>query len=315
MSYTDSILALARDVLQRVDWERELNCPGYARPANFGDAPVITTPPMTPAPSPIPARTGGIPAQPQPKTRHAVPGGRPPEEPRGFAPSGIAPSSPQQTSYDSRPSSAASLNSAASNSSNPPVEQSRAHAMAALKFKLETCTLCPLSEGRSRIVFSDGTMSGAIAFIGDAPSREEDVVSLPFIGQRGHLLNKIILAIGQRRETSYLCNVVKCAPPEGRVATRTELHTCGDFLFEQLKLVSPKVIVALGQAPTELLLNTQAELHTLRGKFHQWNNIPVMPTWSLNQMLSTPAVKREVWDDLKQVKAMLESTSQQTESF
>ena len=294
---SDSLQSLVRDVLQRARWETELDNPGYARPLS-GSLPSIA--PIPSQSMPAHAQTAQS-ATSAPPPRHQ----RPPTASRPVVgdshradttvlpaeiKSEVAPSPlPEQTVATKRV-----------------VEQARAHALAELKFRLEKCTACDLCNTRSRIVFSDGTMSADIAFVGDAPSRDEDLVSLPFVGERGHLLNKIIVAIGLRRENSYLCNVIKCYPGAARTPSTTEVSTCEKFLFEQLAHVSPRVIVALGQTAASALLGVPDELVTLRGNFYQWRGISVMPTWSLDSMLKTPALKRDVWNDLKQVKALLE---------
>ncbi len=292
MSFAPLLHSLIRDVCQRVEWELELNNSGYSQ------QPVLPQTSSVAGPEPekkgshsansdvtasvgiaaAPSASGMVPAHGQ--LKNVSPTAVPP-------PASAVPSQNETTNSDSR---------------------SRAHALAELKFRLETCTECALSESRSRIVFSDGTMNASIAFVGDAPSREEDTISLPFIGERGHLLNKIIIAIGERRENSYLCNAVKCAPKSDAVPTSDEIRACSKYLFEQLEKVSPKIIVALGQAPASVLLNTDTDLARLRGQFQSWRNIPVMATWSLDTMLKNPATKRDVWADMKQVKGLLQKS-------
>lgn len=292
MPSTPSLHSLIRDICQRVEWEQELCNSGYSQQS------VLPQPSRVAAPESekiisksseldltsgagiavAPSETGRVPVYSQPQT--VSPTAVPP-------PSSVVPSRNETPNSDSR---------------------TRAHALAELKFRLETCTECALSESRSRIVFSDGTMNASIAFVGDAPSREEDTISLPFIGERGHLLNKIIIAIGERRESSYLCNAVKCAPKPDTVPTSDEIRACSKNLFEQLEKVSPKVIVALGQAPASVLLNTDTDLATLRGQFRAWRNVPVMATWSLDTMLKNPATKRDVWADMKLVKGLLQNS-------
>jgi uracil-DNA glycosylase len=292
MSSAPLLHSLIRDVCQRVEWELELNNSGYSQPSvlpqtssmaesgpkknspHSANENVTATAGIAAAP-PV---SGMVPAHGQPK--NISPTAVPPT-------ASVAPSQNETTNSDSR---------------------SRAHALAELKFRLDSCTECALSGSRSRIVFSDGTMNASIAFVGDAPSREEDTISLPFIGERGHLLNKIIIAIGERRENSYLCNAVKCAPKPDTVPTSDEIRACSKYLFEQLEKVSPKIIVALGQAPASVLLNTDTDLARLRGQFRLWRNIPVMATWSLDTMLKDPATKRDVWADMKQVKGLLQKS-------
>ncbi|MBN2341095.1 MAG: uracil-DNA glycosylase [Deltaproteobacteria bacterium] len=188
----------------------------------------------------------------------------------------------------------------------PTTDKSKAHALSELKFQLENCTQCALHQKRNRIVFSDGTMNARLAFVGEFPTTEEDMISLPFIGARGHLLNKIILAIEERRETCYLCHVVKCAPGQNALPSQSQVRTCGAHLWQQLRLVSPKVVVALGQTAASFLLETDTPIDTLRGTAVEKNGLQIMPTFSLEHMLNTPASKREVWEDMKKAKAMLQ---------
>ena len=279
----DTVHSLIQHILQRVAWEKELDVPGYALPApgemttSAQPEGVVKVAPKSPQP---PFSKGEAEVPPFKKGDRV-----------------ISAQSPQPVSSQQQPSTVA----------RQPIEQSKAHALSELKFRLETCTACGLAQNRSRIVFSDGSMTAPIAFVGDGPSREEDLVSLPFVGERGHLLNKIILAIGQRRENSYLCNVVKCAPAPGTGPVRNEIDACAPNLLEQLKHVSPRVIVAMGEVATAVLSGSNVGVAKLRGQFFRWHNIPVMPTWSLDEMLATPALKREVWADMKQVKALLET--------
>ncbi|MBN2717465.1 MAG: uracil-DNA glycosylase [Deltaproteobacteria bacterium] len=300
---TPTLQSIIEDVIQRVNWETELAHPGYAHPMS-GTLPDVAAA-SVPLRKGLAAHSANSVSEPSKSPEPYFHGGARAKNP--FEKGRTEISTPISSSPEQGSGQAALLQPQASPATGETIEQPRAHALSALKFRLEKCTACGLSQSRSRIVFSDGTQSAPIAFVGDAPSRQEDLVSLPFVGERGHLLNKIILAIGQRRENSYLCNVIKCAPAAGQSPSPSEVKICSPFLFEQLKLVSPKVIVALGQIAASAILGTSDAVPAIRGQFHTWQTIPVMPTWSLDDMLATPALKREVWNDMKQVKAMLEN--------
>lgn len=164
------------------------------------------------------------------------------------------------------------------------------------------CTKCALHEGRTRLVFGQGDAVAELCFVGEGPGAEEDRQGLAFVGPSGDLLSKMIQAMGLPREDAFICNVVKCRPPGNRAPQAAEMATCLPFLDRQLAIVKPRVIVALGKtAAVGLgLLKPRQGLGRNRG-FHRWNGIPVMVTYHPAYLLRTPADKKLVWQDLKQV--------------
>jgi len=163
------------------------------------------------------------------------------------------------------------------------------------------CRLCPLSETRTNLVFGKGNPRSRIVFVGEAPGRDEDLKGEPFVGEAGQLLTKIIQAMGFAREEVYICNVLKCRPPENRNPLPQEIEACQEFLLRQLRAIRPEVIVALGTFATQTLLATRQPISGLRGRFHDYHGIPLMPTFHPAFLLRNPAMKREVWDDMKAV--------------
>lgn len=160
------------------------------------------------------------------------------------------------------------------------------------------CDLCPQA---TQIVFGEGNPQAELMFIGEAPGAEEDATGRPFVGAAGKLLDKIISAIGLKREEVYITNVVKCRPPNNRKPTNDEMSACEPFLFNEIELVKPKLIVTLGATPLTCLLNIKEGITKTRGQFYDFQGIPVMPTFHPAFLLRVPEKKREVWEDMKQV--------------
>jgi DNA polymerase len=142
-------------------------------------------------------------------------------------------------------------------------------------------------------------------FVGEGPGHDEDVQGLPFVGRAGHLLTQIIQAMGFRREEVYIANVVKCRPPDNRTPQPDETAACSPFLLAQIRIIAPEVIVALGSPATQALLGTSAGITKVRGTFRNHGEIPVMPTFHPAYLLRNPAAKKDVWDDMKKVMALL----------
>lgn len=164
------------------------------------------------------------------------------------------------------------------------------------------CRACALCETRSQTVFSRGTGASGICFIGEGPGADEDAQGEPFVGAAGQLLDKMIGAMGLGRDEVYVCNVVKCRPPENRKPAIEEMAACSGYLRRQLEIISPEVIVALGGTAVTGLLGLTEGITRLRGTFRLYNgSTPVMPTFHPAYLLRTPAAKREVWSDLLQV--------------
>jgi uracil-DNA glycosylase family 4 len=167
------------------------------------------------------------------------------------------------------------------------------------------CTRCRLSEHRNRIVFGEGNPKADLVFVGEGPGADEDASGRPFVGRAGKLLDKMIEAIDLRREEVYICNVVKCRPPENRTPERDEVATCEPFLFRQLALIRPKVIVALGAPAFQCLMKSREGIMKARGQWRDWNGIRLIPTYHPAYLLRSPDKKRESWEDLKKVREYL----------
>ncbi|MDH3213142.1 MAG: uracil-DNA glycosylase [Myxococcales bacterium] len=167
---------------------------------------------------------------------------------------------------------------------------------------LGDCTRCRLSGGRTRIVFGDGNPDADLMFIGEGPGAEEDRRGLPFVGRAGDLLTQMIeKGLGIPRSSVYICNIVKCRPPDNRTPLADEVAACRPFLDGQISAVRPRVIVALGKPSTSLLLGRDIAITRVRGTWHEYRGVPVMPTFHPAYILRqyTPQNRRLVWDDLK----------------
>jgi DNA polymerase len=169
------------------------------------------------------------------------------------------------------------------------------------------CKLCRLWEGRTQIVNSTGNPKAQLMFIGEAPGADEDAQGKPFVGRAGQLLTKIIEAIGMSREEVFIGNINRCRPPGNRAPMADEASTCKPFLLREIAVVRPKVIVVLGATAMQNLLETKAPIGKLRGNFQDYFGIKVMPTFHPAYLLRNPHKKREVWEDMKKVKAVLDS--------
>ena len=164
------------------------------------------------------------------------------------------------------------------------------------------CTRCPLWEGRTKIVHSTGNPNADLFFVGEAPGANEDAEGKPFVGRAGQLLNKIIEAIGQKREDVFIGNVNRCRPPSNRQPTQAEADICKQFLIREIAVVRPKVIVVLGNTATQNLLDTKTGITKLRGEFQNYYGVKVMPTFHPAYLLRDPSKKRETWEDMKKVR-------------
>ena len=168
------------------------------------------------------------------------------------------------------------------------------------------CTRCKLHTlGRKQVVFGVGNPSAALMFVGEAPGADEDIQGEPFVGRAGQLLTKIIEAIGMKREQVYIANVIKCRPPGNRNPETDEVDRCEPFLFRQIDIIKPKVIVALGKFAAQSLLRTMEPITRIRGREYKYRNAILMPTYHPAYLLRNPASKREVWEDMKRVRAIL----------
>jgi len=176
-----------------------------------------------------------------------------------------------------------------------------------IRHDIGNCTRCPLHEGRTKIVHTTGNFTADLMFIGEAPGADEDAKGEPFVGRAGKLLTQIIEAIGFSRETVAIGNINRCRPPGNRQPTLPEAHTCRPFLMREIAVIKPKVIVVLGNTAMHNLLDTKVGISKMRGQFHDYFNVKVMPTFHPAYLLRDPHKKREVWDDMKKVRDYLAS--------
>jgi len=186
----------------------------------------------------------------------------------------------------------------------------REEALQHIRAEIGDCTRCKLHRlGRKQIVFGVGNPNADLMFVGEAPGAEEDIQGFPFVGRAGQLLTKIIEAIGLRREDVYIANVIKCRPPENRNPEPDEVATCEPFLFQQIDTIQPKVIVALGTFAAKALLKTQDPISRLRGRAFDYRGATLVPTFHPAFLLRSPDRKRDVWEDMKKVRALLQTDS------
>lgn len=177
---------------------------------------------------------------------------------------------------------------------------------------LHDCQRCKLGKTRTNLVFGEGNPHAELVFVGEGPGEQEDLQGRPFIGRAGQLLEKMIEAMGTTRANVYICNVVKCRPPENRNPEPDEIESCSPFLHRQLDALKPKVIVALGKFASQTLLQTETPISKLRGNFHEFRGTLLMPTYHPAYLLRNPPSKREAWEDLKQVALKLGLTPVQS---
>jgi uracil-DNA glycosylase family 4 len=186
---------------------------------------------------------------------------------------------------------------------NPPDLASQ---LAAIREDIGDCTRCKLSTlGRKQIVFGVGNPNADLMFVGEAPGRDEDAQGIPFVGRAGQKLTQIIQAIGLTREEVYIANVIKCRPPENRNPEPDEVASCEPFLFRQIDTIKPKVIVALGTFAAKSLLKTTESISRLRGRVYDYRGAKLIPTFHPAFLLRNPSCRREVWEDMKKVRALL----------
>jgi uracil-DNA glycosylase len=240
-------------------------------PVIMPEAPVRAAhPPVAPvgaAPAPAPAPTAVTPAM-------------PPTPGAGVPPPGLSYDPPAGDLF-----------------STDPVPQ--AASLAAIAELVALCTKCRLCEGRSHTVPGEGPVDARLVVVGEGPGRVEDQTGRPFVGQAGELLTKILAAIELPRERVFICNVVKCRPPENRVPQYDEVAACLPYLARQIELVKPAVILAMGGTAAQTLLNTKQSLGALRNQIHRFRGIPVIVTYHPAALLRNPNWKKPTWDDVR----------------
>lgn len=184
--------------------------------------------------------------------------------------------------------------------------ESERESLDSIRADLGDCRRCKLCSGRTNIVFGSGTSHAKLVFVGEGPGADEDAQGLPFVGAAGQLLTKIIEAIQLTRDQVYICNIVKCRPPSNRTPEEDEIAACSPFMFRQVESIRPRVICCLGAVAAQTLLGTKTAVGKLRGHFHDYRGIQVMPTWHPAYLLRNPAAKRDVWEDVRKIKALLD---------
>ena len=178
--------------------------------------------------------------------------------------------------------------------------------LASIREDIGDCTRCKLCNlGRTQIVFGAGNPDADLMFVGEGPGRDEDIQGFPFVGRSGQKLTQIIEAIGLKREDVYIANVIKCRPPENRNPEPDEVEQCEPFLFRQIDTIKPKVIVALGTFAAKSLLKTTDPISRLRGRVFDYRGAKLVPTFHPAFLLRNPSCRREVWEDMKKVRALL----------
>lgn len=175
-----------------------------------------------------------------------------------------------------------------------------------LRVEALACQRCKLCKTRNKVVFGEGSLDAELVFVGEGPGRDEDEQGMPFVGMAGKLLTKIIEAMKMTREQVYICNVVKCRPPQNRPPEPDEVEACIGYLKQQLQTIKPKIIVALGKTAAAALLETEAPMSALRGRLFEWNGIPLAVTYHPAYLLRNPAAKKDVWEDMQRVMRYLD---------
>lgn len=186
------------------------------------------------------------------------------------------------------------------------MESSHLNSLEDLRAFIGECKRCKLCHGRTNLVFGEGSPKARLVFVGEGPGREEDLAGRPFVGEAGRLLTKIIEnGMGLKREDVYICNVVKCRPPGNRDPEEDEIGACIPFLKQQLQIISPEVICALGRVSAQSLLGQGFRITKERGKWFSFLEIPVMPTYHPAYLLRNSAAKRQVWQDAQEIMSFM----------
>ncbi len=173
-----------------------------------------------------------------------------------------------------------------------------------------TCMKCPLGATRTSFVFGSGNESAEVMVVGEAPGADEDAQGLPFVGRAGQLLTKILESIQLQRSDVYICNILKCRPPNNRKPTPQETDSCEPYLWKQIELVQPRYILALGLTAAHTLLKTKHSMSALRGTVHDYHGIGTVVTYHPAALLRNPAWKKETWEDVKFLRSLLDQTIQ-----
>jgi len=198
-----------------------------------------------------------------------------------------------------------SLSNGIATPENADAAPASADSLDAIRADIGDCQRCKLAPQRTNIVFGSGNPNAEIVFVGEAPGYEEDQQGLPFVGAAGQLLTKIIESIGIKREDAYICNILKCRPPNNRNPEPDEVLVCNPFLKRQIAAIGPKIVCCLGKFAAQSLLQSPAPITRLRGQFHDIDGLRVIATFHPAYLLRSPEKKREVWEDMKHIRAEL----------
>jgi DNA polymerase len=189
----------------------------------------------------------------------------------------------------------------------PPTPQASGHdSLEAFRQQICECTKCELGHTRNHFVFGAGSADADILFVGEAPGADEDQLGEPFVGAAGQLLTKIIEAMGLRREDVFICNLLKCRPPNNRDPLPEEVSSCEPYLKEQIRMVAPKVICCLGKFASQALLRSDLSLSRMRGQQHTYEGIPLVVTYHPAALLRNASYKRDTWEDVKTVRRLFD---------
>lgn len=190
-------------------------------------------------------------------------------------------------------------------SQTDPAVPDKAVSLDALRAEVLPCTACALHQSRNSVVFGSGSADAEVVFVGEAPGRDEDIQGQPFVGRSGQLLTKILAAIGYGRDEVFICNILKCRPPNNRDPQADEVTACEPHLKRQLEILNPRVICCLGRVAAQTLLGTDTSLKRLRETVHFYEGIPVMATYHPAALLRNPSWKRETWNDVRKLRALV----------
>ncbi len=193
----------------------------------------------------------------------------------------------------------------------PGVTKLKEAALKALREEIGDCKRCKLSSGRKNIVFGEGSPDARLMFIGEGPGREEDLQARPFVGDAGMLLTRLIEKMGFRREDVYIANIVKCRPPMNRDPERDEIESCRGYVEKQIEIINPQVIISLGRISSQTLIGNPAlKMTSIRGRFFDYNGIPLMPTFHPAYLLRNPKDKWLTWSDAQKVLEKLQDRNE-----
>ena len=299
---------LARALRLHLEWQQHAGrygIPGTPspKPPAFSEEAAPTASAWAEAPRPRPEPMDMRAAAPSPRVDDG-PSPRHPEPPYGEEQQ-----QPGALGFNSMSAALASLlDSETKNTDRSNTDRSNADrpTLQLVRERLGDCRRCKLAPTRNQLVFGVGHPDATLMFIGEGPGEQEDRRGEPFVGPAGQLLDRMIAAMGWSRASVYIANVVKCRPPGNRDPEPDEVAQCEPFLIQQIAAVQPRVIITLGRPAAHLVLRTSQAIGRLRGRFHDYQGIPVMPTYHPAYLLRNPNAKRDTWDDLKQVIARLQ---------